>query len=456
MKPNMRSAENPLGSAPVGSLLRKFAIPSIISMVVSALYNIVDQIFIGQGVGMLGNAATNVAFPMTTITVAIALLLGIGGAANFNLSLGRGQTERAKAIAGTAFGSLVLFGAAFCIVIRLFLKPVVLACGATGQTLDYSLSYIGITSLGFPFYMLTTGGNHLIRADGKPTYSMITMLSGAVINTILDPLFIFGFGWGIEGAAWATVIGQIFSACMVLFYLPKYLGGAFRPRDFLPKADCLKAIISLGSASCLNQLAITVVQILLNNTLRHYGSLSAYGGDIPLAVAGIVMKVNMLFLSVVIGLSQGAQPIISFNYGAKKYARVKEAYLKAASAATAVAVIGVLCFQIFPRQIISLFGTGDELYFKFAVKFFRIYLFCTFFNGLQPVTSNFFTSIGKAKKGIFLSMTRQIIFLVPLVIIFPIFMGIDGVMYSGPIADAAAGILAVILMVKEFRKMDKL
>ncbi len=456
MKPDINTTENPLGTAPITSLLRKFAIPSIISMVVGALYNIVDQIFIGQGVGMLGNAATNVAFPMTTITVAIALLLGIGGAANFNLSLGRGETEKAKNIAGTAFGSLVLFGIAFCIVVRLFLKPIVLACGATEQTLSYSLSYIGITSLGFPFYMLTTGGNHLIRADGKPTYSMMAMLSGAVINTILDPLFIFGFGFGIQGAAWATVIGQIFSACMVLVYLPRYLGGAFRFRDFLPKPDCLKAIVSLGSAACLNQLAITVVQILLNNTLRHYGSLSQYGSDIPLAVVGIVMKVNMLFLSIVIGLSQGAQPIISFNYGAEKYSRVKEAYLKAAGAASVVAIAGVLCFQIFPRQIISLFGNGDQLYYQFAVKFFRIFLFCTFFNGLQPVTSNFFTSIGKASKGIFLSMTRQIIFLVPLVIIFPIFMGIDGVMYAGPIADAAAGILALLLVIREFKKISQL
>lgn len=458
MKTNANSlnAENPLGYAPVGSLLRKFAIPSIISMLVSALYNIVDQIFIGQGVGMLGNAATNVAFPMTTITVAIALLLGIGGAANFNLALGRGQEEHAKKIAGTAFGTLLLSGILFCLVIRLFLKPVVLACGATDQTLEYSLAYVGITSLGFPFYMLGTGGNHLIRADGKPTYSMIMVLSGAVINTILDPIFIFVFGWGIQGAAWATVIGQIFSAILVLVYLPKYMHSSLKIKDFIPDPRCLKAVISLGSAACLNQLAITVVQILMNNTLRHYGSLSEYGSDIPLAVVGIVMKVNMLFLSIVIGLSQGAQPIISFNYGAVKYSRVKETYLKAAGAATVVAILGVICFQLFPRQIISLFGNGDELYYQFAVKFFRIFLFCTFFNGLQPVTSNFFTSIGKATKGIFLSMTRQIIFLVPLMIIFPIFMGIDGIMFAGPISDAAAGILAIVLVIKEFHKMSML
>lgn len=450
------SAPNPLGSAPVGSLLRKFAIPSIISMVVNALYNIVDQIFIGQGVGMLGNAATNVAFPMTTVTVAVSLLLGIGGASNFNLALGRKQNEKAKSIAGTAFGSLVIFGILLCLAIRCFLKPIVLACGATDQTLGYSLSYVGITSLGFPFFMLATGGSHMIRADGKPTYSMLTALSGAVINMILDPLFIFVFGWGIEGAAWATVLGQIFSACMILFYLPRYFSGALHLRDFIPNPDSLKAIVSLGSAACLNQVAITIVQILMNNLLRHYGALSVYGSDIPLAVVGIVSKINMLFLSIVIGLSQGAQPIISFNYGAENYSRVKDAYLKAAGISTVIAVIASLCFQIFPRQIISLFGNGDDLYYQFAVKFMRVFLFCTFFNGLQPVTSNFFTSIGKATKGIFLSMTRQIIFLVPLVIIFPLFMGVEGVMYAGPIADGAAGLLAVILISIEFKKMSRL
>lgn len=450
------TTSNPLGSAPIGSLLKKFAIPSIISMVVNALYNIVDQIFIGQGVGMLGNAATNVAFPMTTITLAIALLLGIGGSANFNLSLGRNDEEKARSIAGTAFGSLILFGLIFCLVIRLFLTPIVMICGATEQTLDYSLAYVSITSLGFPFYMLATGGSHLIRADGKPAYSMFATLSGAIINTILDPLFIFVFGWGIEGAAFATIIGQIFSAFLILLYLPKYLHGSLKFKNLIPKFSCLKAIISLGCASCLNQLAITVIQILLNNTLRHYGALSEYGSDIPLAVVGIVMKINTLFLAVVIGLSQGAQPIISFNYGAKKYRRVREAYLKAAGISTIIAVVAFLCFQIFPRQILSLFGNGDALYYRFAIRFFRIYLFCTFFNGLQPVTSNFFSSIGKPYKGIFLSLTRQLIFLVPLVIIFPMFMGIDGVTFAGPIADGAAGILAIVMIFLEFQKMKTL
>ena len=380
METSHAAADNPLGYAPIGSLLRKFAVPTIISMVVSAVYNIVDQIFIGQGVGVLGNAATNVAFPMATVSVAIALLLGVGGATNYNLSLGCGQEDRARKFAGTTFSSVAIFGILFCIIIRLFLKHVVIACGASGQTLDYSLAYVGITSLGFPFHTLTIGGNQLIRAEGRPTYSMIAVLSGAVINSILDPLFIFVFGWGIEGAAWATVIGQFFSAFMILCYIPKYLGGTLRIKYFIPDISCLKAILSLGSAACLNQIAITFVQIMMNNTLRHYGSLSPYGSDIPLAAVGIIMKVNMLFISVITGISQGAQPILSFNYGARNYSRVKAAYLMAARSATIVAVTGVLCFQLFPRQIVSFFGSGDELYFQFSVKFFRIYLACTFFN----------------------------------------------------------------------------
>lgn len=456
MERTVSATENPLGTAPIGSLLKKFAVPSIISMVVNALYNIVDQIFIGQGVGMLGNAATNVAFPMTTITVAVSLLLGIGGAANFNLALGRKQTDKARRISGTAFGSLIIFGIALCLIIRSFLKPIVIACGATEQTLAYSLSYVGITSLGFPFAMLTTGGNHLIRADGKPTYSMMAALSGALINTVLDPLFIFVFGWGIQGAAWATVIGQIFSACMVLFYLPKYLGGTLKLKDLIPDMESLKDIVSLGSASFLNQISLTIVQILMNNTLRHYGALSVYGSDIPLAVVGIVSKINMLFLSVVIGISQGAQPLISFNYGAENYDRVKASYIKAAKLSTAIAVTAFLAFELFPRPIIGIFGNGEPLYYQFAVKFIRIYLFCTFFNGIQPLTANFFTSIGKARKGVFLSMTRQIIFLVPLVVIFPLFLGVEGVMFAGPIADGLAGVLAILLIKKEFRKIDAL
>lgn len=445
--------KNPLGYAPVGKLLPKFAIPAVISMLVSALYNIVDQIFIGQGVGMYGNAATNVAFPLTTLATSMGLLLGIGGASNFNLEMGRKQEEKAKKIAGSAFGSLFIAGVVICVIVRLLLKPMILAFGATPEVINYAMEYVGITSLGMPFYILSVGGNHLVRADGSPTYSMVANVSGALLNTILDPLFIFVFHWGIAGAAWATIIGQFVSAIMIMVYWPRYKTVKLEKEDFLPRLSCVSQIASLGAASCFNQLAMMVTQIVMNNVLRHYGALSVYGSDIPLAVVGIVSKVNMVFMSIVIGISQGSQPIFGFNYGAKQYDRVRKTYKLSASIATGIAVVAFLGFQIFPRQIISIFGNGDELYYQFAISFFRIFMFFTFVNGIQPLTANFFTSLGKARKGIFLSMTRQLIFLIPLVLILPAFMGIEGVMYAGPIADAVAGILAIVFVYREFRSM---
>lgn len=448
----MKVKQNPLGSAPLGKLLVKFAVPSIISMLVSALYNIVDQIFIGQGVGMYGNAATNVAFPLTTLGVAVGLLLGIGGASNFNLEMGRKHEENAKKIAGTAFGSLIIAGIAICLVSRIFLRPLITAFGATEYVMDYAMTYVGITSLGMPFFVLTTGGSHLIRADGKPAFSMMIALSGAIINTILDPLFIFVFKWGIAGAAWATIIGQFFSAMLVLGYLPKFHTVKLSLHDFMPKPRFLKMVMALGAAACFNQLAIFVTQIVMNNVLRYYGALSIYGSDIPLAVVGVGSKVNMVFLSIVIGISQGAQPIIGFNYGAAQYSRVKKTYRLAATVATIIAVIAFAGFQLFPRQITAIFGRGDALYEQFAVSYFRIFMFCTFLNGIQPLTANFFTSIGKAPMGIFISMTRQIIFLIPLVLLLPLAFGIEGVMFAGPISDGVAGVLAIILILREFKK----
>lgn len=447
--------QNPLGTQPIGRLLPKFAIPAIISMLVSALYNIVDQIFIGQGVGMYGNAATNVTFPLTTLATSLGLLLGIGGASNFNLEMGRGNAEKARKIAGTAFGSQLIAGIAVCILVRLFLKPMILAFGATPEVLDYAITYVGITSFGMPFYILTIGSNHMVRADGSPTYSMISMVSGALVNTILDPLFIFQFHMGIAGAAWATVIGQVLSAVMVFCYWPRFKTVKLGIKDFIPQGRHLASIAALGAAACFNQLAMMATQIVMNNILRSYGAASVYGSDIPLAVVGIVAKVNMVFMAIVIGIAQGAQPVFGFNYGAEQYQRVRTTYRYAGAAATVVAIVSFLGFQIFPRQITSLFGSGEELYYQFSIQYFRVFMFFTFLNGIQPLTANFFTSIGKSTRGILLSMTRQLIFLIPLVVIFPMFMGIDGVIYAGPAADAAAGILAIYMVWREFRQMPR-
>ena len=452
---NISQEQNPLGTAPVGGLIGKFAIPAIISMLVSALYNIVDQIFIGQGVGMLGNAATNVAFPVTTIATALALLLGIGGASNYNLEMGAGREKKASSIAGTALSTLVITGVILAVAVLLFLRPLLSLFGATTDVMSYAVDYLGITAVGLPFYALSIGGNHIVRADRSPTYSMTCVLTGAIINTILDPLFIFGFGWGIKGAAWATVIGQVVSGILVIIYFGKFRKMYLEMSMLKPSSECLKAIISLGMASCINQIAMAIVQIVLNNILRYYGGLSVYGSDIPIACVGVISKVNQVFMAICIGISQGCQPIWGFNYGAKKYDRVRLAYRYSMIACTAIATVFFLCFQLFPHQIVSIFGTGSDLYFQFAERYLKIFMFMTFANGIQPMSSGFFTSIGKAKLGIVMSLTRQVLFLLPLIVVFSLIMGIDGVMYAGPIADAAALSLAILFARRELVAMKK-
>ena len=443
---------NPLATERIDKLIAKFAIPAIISMLVSSLYNIVDQIFIGQGVGMLGNAATNIAFPISIICTATALLLGIGSASNFNLKSGAGESEEASKIVGTGLAMLVICGVIIAVVVLFFLDPLLQLFGVTPDVLPYAQDYTGITAFGIPFLILTTGGNHLIRADRSPTYSMACMLTGAIINTILDPLFIFGFHWGIKGAAWATIIGQIISGILVIVYFLRFRKLELNWSMLRPKGKYLRAIVSLGMASCINQIAMAIVQIVMNNTLRYYGAESMYGTDIPLACVGVISKVNMVFMAICIGISQGCQPIWGFNYGAGQYDRVKQTYKKAFQISLTIGIIFFLCFQLFPRQLVSIFGTGSEEYFRFAERYFRIFMLMTFINGIQPMSSGFFTSIGKAKLGIVVSLTRQIIFLLPLILIFPLFMGIDGVMYAGPIADGAAAVVAIGYSVRELKR----
>ena len=452
----MKPSENPLGSEPVSSLLRRFAIPSVIAMLVSALYNMVDQLFIGHSIGVLGNAATNVAVPLSMVCTSIGLLCGIGGAANFNLCMGRKDPEHAKSYVGNAISMLAILGVILCVAVQLFLRPMMLLFGATPDVIDYACTYTRITSIGFPFLIVTIGGSNLIRADGSPKFSMLCNLVGAIVNTILDPLFIFVFHMGMAGAALATITGQILSFALVVLYLRGFKTLPLSLSDLKPNMACWARIAALGATPAFNQVAMMVVQIVMNNTLTHYGSNSVYGSDIPLACAGIISKVNMLFFSFVIGISQGLQPIVSFNFGAQKYDRVKDAYKKAVFAATAISIVAFLCFQLFPRQIIGIFGSGSEEYLHFAERYFRIFLFFTFLNGIQPVSSNFFTSIGAPKKGIFLSLTRQIIFLLPLLLIFPYLFGIDGVMYTAPIADLAAASVSIVMVVREFKIMAEL
>lgn len=446
--------KNRLGTEKTGTLLRQFAIPSIVAMLVGALYNIVDQFFIGHRVGELGNAATNIAFPLTIICVATALMFGIGGASNFNLHMGKGEPEKAVYFLGNSITIMTICGICLMLVTTLILEPLLLFFGCPLSVLSYAKDYTGIVAFGFPFQILTTGGGHLIRADGRPRITMLVNVTGAVINVFLDAWFVFGLNWGMKGAAAATIIGQITSACMAIGFLAHCQTVRIRRKHLVPAKEYASRIVALGAAPCTNQLSMMVVQIVMNKSLKYYGAQSIYGEAIPIACAGIISKVNMVYFSFIIGISQGLQPIVSFNYGAKQYDRVKRAYLQALGTGCCLAIIAFLLFQLAPRQIMSIFGNASEEYFQFAINYFRIFLFFTFLNFLQPITSNFLTAIGKPKIGIFLSLTRQIIFLLPCILIFPLFMGIDGIIYAGPSADLLAICVTVVLIFRELRRPE--
>lgn len=448
--------ENQLEYEKVSTLLRRFALPSITSTLVSSLYNIVDQIFIGQGVGYLGNAATNVSYPFSTICLAISLLVGIGSASRFSLLLGQKEPEKAAKVVGSGIILMAASGILYAVLGELLLEPLLQIFGATADVLPYARQYAGITLLGMPFLIVTNGLSNLIRADGSPRYSMFCMVSGAIANTILDPIFIFVCDWGIFGAALATVIGQILSFALAVSYLWKFRTIQLCKDDFrVTFRDTLRTF-SMGVSSCMNQVAITFVQIVLNNWLTYYGTLSIYGSDIPLAACGIVMKTNAILLSIIVGISQGVQPLIGYNYGAKQYQRVRESYLLAIKWNFIISAIGFCLFEFFPHQIISIFGSGNELYMEFSVKFMRIFLFMVIVNGVQLLSSNFFTAIGKATRGLLLALTRQVFFLIPLLFLLPLWLGIDGVMLAGPIADFIAFVVSVVLVRKELKRQAAL
>lgn len=448
-------AENPLAYEKISKLLRSFAIPSITATLVSSLYNIVDQIFIGQGVGYLGNAATNVSYPLSTICLAIALLLGIGSASRFSIYLGKGDPKRAAQLVGNGVILMAGAGLLYLLLGEAFLVPMLRVFGATKEVMPYAQQYAQIVLIGMPFLILTNGISNLIRADGSPKYSMLCMVAGAIVNTILDPVFIFGLDWGVFGAALATILGQFLSFFLALRYLWHFRTVELTRSCFrLQPRDNLRTLY-MGISSCVNQLAITLVQIILNHSLSYYGALSVYGEDIPLAACGIVMKTNAILLSIIVGISQGVQPIIGFNFGAGKYDRVRQAYRLAIGWNLAVSAVGFCLFQFCPMPIISLFGQGNPLYFEFAVLFMRTFLFMVLVNGVQLLSSNFFTAIGKALKGLFLSLTRQVFFLIPLVLLLPLRFGIFGVLLAGPIADFIAFVVSVLLVSREFKNLSR-
>lgn len=442
----------------IAKLMIKFSLPAIASMVVNSIYNIVDQIFIGQGVGMFGNAATNLTFPLVTIAMAIGTLIADGCVAYFSLKLGQKNYDEAARTMGNGVILSLLAGLFITVSMELFLTPVLNLCGGRDvapETFQYATEYARITLLGIPFVCISMTVNSIIRAQGSPTYAMISNLSGCLLNVVLDAWFVLGLDWGVAGAAWATIIGQALNFILALAYIPRLKGIRFKREYAKLRSSTLFSFLPLGISSFFTQLGSTIVVICINNLTVKYGAESIYGPDIPLAAQGIVMKVNSIIVSVMIGLGIGSQPIIGYNYGAKNFRRVKSTYLRAITIGLIVGVIGWGCFQLFTQEIINIFGQESELYNEFALKCFHIFLAVIFLVGFLLPSGIFFQSIGKPVKAMICTLTRQLIYFLPSAFLLGSLIGIDGLLYAGPVGDTLATITVAILIIGEMRIINR-
>ncbi len=451
----MEKEENILGTEKIGKLIKKFSIPCIISLLVNSLYNIVDQIFIGWGVGYLGNGATNVVFPLTMVCLAFSLMFGDGASAYLSLKLGEKKKEEASK--GVANGILlsIIVAVLICMVTLIFLPQLLNIFGCTDNLREYALNYGYIIAIGLPFMMIGTTLNSIIRADGNPKYAMTSMVLGAVLNVILDPIFIFVFKMGVQGAAIATVISQILTFGMNILYIRKFQSIQVKKETFKPQFNSIKKVSTLGISSFITQMSIVVVMAFENNLLGQYGAESKFGSEIPITVFGIVMKISQILNSVIIGIAAGSQPIIGYNYGAGKYDRVKKTLKAVLGCSLVISTIAFILFQVIPEQLISIFGSGDENYMEFACIAFRTYLLLCICNGIQIPAGIFFQAIGKSVKSAILSLSRQVLFLIPAMIILGKAFGLKGLLYSGPVADGLAFVIAVILLILELGKLGK-
>ena len=456
MEKTVSEAKSPFGTEPIGRLIAKFAIPCVISLLVNSLYNIVDQIFIGWGVGYLGNGATNAVFPITIVALALCLMIGDGAATYLSLKLGAGDTASAKRGVGNAIVMVTVVSIVLAAAFLVFIDPILTLFGATDMLRDYALEYGTIIGSGLPFMMIPGAVNSMIRADGSPKYAMLSMALGAVINTILDPVFIFVFHMGVRGAAIATVIGQVATFIMAVCYLFRFKTFRIDSTAFRIHAKTCATVLSLGISSFITQFAITIVMALSNNLLVSYGAMSIYGSEIPMAATGIVMKVNQILISILVGIAVGTQPIIGFNYGAKDFKRVKKALDIALVVSEIIAVIAFLFFQFAPMGVVSLFGSEEGLYNEFAVMAFRIFLLLCPLTGFQTVVAVYLQAVGKPIKSALLSLARQIIFYVPTIILLPRFLGVVGVLWTGPVADGLAFLLSVGFLIYERKQLKSI
>ena len=445
--------ENILGTEKIGKLLKIYAIPGIVSMVVNSVYNIVDQIFIGQGVGYLGNGATNVIFPMTTLALAFAMMVGNGAGSYMSLMLGRKQEENAAK--GVAAGVLGLSGIGLVLMALylIFMEPLCLLFGATDAILPYALDYGYIVCLGLPLFSLAAGLSSIIRSDGSPRWNMVGLLAGCIINIILDPIFIFVLHMGVKGAALATVLGQLANAVIAVLYLPRMKTVKLTKEVFAGWKSAFSSVLSLGTSSFFSQF-VTVISIAVqNNVLVRYGALSEYGAEIPMTALGVTMKIFSILMAIIIGLATGAQPIIGYNYGAGKFDRVKDTFRYTMVLSVSAMCVALILFQLFPRPIVSIFGTDSELYTRFSVRCLKIFLMAVPLGAVQMLSSNFFQSVGKPLPASILSLSKQVFFMIPMSLILPRFLGVEGVLWSGCFSDVLAFLLCLLLYKRYWKEI---
>lgn len=446
------SNQKHLGDAPIGKLLLQYSIPAIIGMIVNALYNIVDRMFIGNipDIGSLAITGVGITMPIMTIVLAFGMLIGIGTTANISLNLGKGNRTTAEKLLGNAFTLSIIVGLAIAITGTIFANPILNLFGASENTLFYAKEYIGIILLGCTFNILSFALNSTVRADGNPKMSSITMVIGCGANIILDYLFIFVLNLGVKGAALATIISQAITFFIILYY---YTAGnsnlKLKIENFKLKKHLVTMTFAIGIAPFATQIATSLVQVIANNALKTYGS------DLAIGAMTVISSLNIIFMMPIFGINQGCQPIIGFNYGAKKYERAKEAFKYATIAACVICIIGFISIQCFPTQIISLFNNDPELT-TLAIKGIRIYLLMMPVVGINIVATSYYQSIGKAKISMFVSLLRQVILLIPFTIILPKFIGLDGVWAAGACADSLSVIITLILLKKEFKQLDKM
>lgn len=445
-------------TTPIGKLMVKFSLPAIASMVVNSIYNIVDQIFIGQGVGMYGNAATNLTFPLVTIAMAIGTLIADGCVAYFSLKLGQKNYDEATRTMGNGIAISLLAGLFITISMELLLTPILNLCGGRDvarETFQYATEYARITLIGIPFVCISMTVNSIIRAQGSPKYAMFSNIAGCLLNVVLDAWFVLGLGWGVAGAAWATIIGQALNFVLALVYIPRLKGIQFKREYMKLSTKTLGSFLPLGISSFFTQFGSTIVVICVNNLNVKYGAMSVYGPDIPLAAMGIVMKVNSIIVSIMVGLGIGSQPIVGYNYGAKRFDRVKSTYLRTIIIGLICGTIGWACFQLFPQQIINLFGQESELYNEFARKCFKIFLGVIFLLGFISPSCIFFQSIGKPMKAMICTLSRQLLYFLPVAYLLCSMIGIDGILYAGALSDILAALTVGILIIGEMRILNR-